>query len=283
MAKTMTGREYATPFPMLHAATLLGQKTRLTKFYRAIRQIVKTNDYVVDIGTGSGVLAIMAAKAGARKVTGIDINRESIEYATQAAALNGVAHNTEFIESHFLDFIPNVRADVVICEMLSSILLIEQQVPASHHAVDKILKPDGLIIPQNASIYIVPVECPVMVERFTFEQLQFPRVVQTVGPESAKDLADIQILSKLNLTKPIIDFEIDKTLEFRIVKDGLIHGLVGLFESDLYDDIKLNMEDGWKQLFLPLQEPVGVSHGDKFSVRIAYVPGKYNSLVIELL
>lgn len=283
MAKTMTGREYATPFSVLHASMLLGQKARLAKFDQAIRQIVKTNDYVVDIGTGSGILAIMAAKAGARKVTGIDINQESVEYARQAAALNGVADKVEFIERHFSDFLPDESADVVICEMLSSILLIEQQVPASYHAINNILKPDGLIIPQSATIYIVPVECPVMVERFTFEQLQFPSVVQTVSPDLVKDLADIQVLHELDLTKPTSDFGIDKTLVFRIVNDGVIHGLVGLFESELYEDIKLNMEDGWKQLFLPLQEPVEVSTGDKFSVRVAYTPGKYNSLVIEPL
>ncbi len=277
----MTGREYATPFSMLHAAMLLGQKTRLAKFEKAIRQIVKPNDYVVDIGTGSGVLALMAAKAGARKVTGIDINQESVEYAHEAAVLNGVEDKIEFVEKHVLDFIPDERADVVICEMLSSILFIEQQVPASYHAVENILKPDGVIIPQNATIFIVPVESPVMVERFSFEQLQFPRVVQTVMSDSTKDLADLMVLQEVDLTKPASDYSIDETLQFSIINNGVIHGLVGLFESELYKDIKLNMDDGWKQLFLPLQKPVRVTSGDEFSVRVAYTPGKFNSLVIE--
>ncbi len=277
----MAGREYATPFSMLHAAMLLGQKTRLAKFEKAIRQIVKPNDYVVDIGTGSGVLALMAAKAGARKVTGIDINQESVEYANKAAVLNGVEDKIEFVEKHVLDFIPDERADVVICEMLSSILFIEQQVPASYHAVENILKPDGVIIPQNATIFIVPVESPVMVERFSFEQLQFPRVVQTVMSDSTKDLADLMVLQEVDLTKPASDYSIDETLQFSIINDGVIHGLVGLFESELYKDIKLNMDDGWKQLFLPLQKPVRVTSGDEFSVRVAYTPGKFNSLVIE--
>ncbi|MFW9956266.1 MAG: 50S ribosomal protein L11 methyltransferase, partial [Candidatus Thorarchaeota archaeon] len=158
----MKERGFATPFSMLHAVMLLGQKTRLAKFNKAIREIVKSNDYVVDIGTGSGVLAIMAAKAGADKITAIDINGESLNYAKKAAELNGVLDKIDFIEGHFSDFIPDVRADVVICEMLSSILLVEQQVPASYHAIENILKPNGTIIPQNATIYIVPVESKVM-------------------------------------------------------------------------------------------------------------------------
>jgi hypothetical protein len=101
--------------------------------------------------------------------------------------------------------------------------------------------------------------------------------------DSAKDLADLMILHEIDLTKPASDYSIDETLQFSIVNDGVIQGLVGLFESELYKDIKLNMEDGWKQLFLPLQEPVRVTTGDKFSVRVAYTPGISNSLVIEPL
>ncbi|MFW9792914.1 MAG: 50S ribosomal protein L11 methyltransferase [Candidatus Thorarchaeota archaeon] len=283
MAKMMTGHKYATPFNMLHAAMLLGQKSRLAKFSQAIHQIVKINDYVVDIGTGSGVLAIMAAQAGAGKVTAIDINRESIEFAKHAAALNNVADRIDFITGHFSDFAPTEKADVVICEMLSSIMLIEQQVPASYHAVEKILKPEGIIIPQRVTIYIVPVESSVMADRFTFNHLEFPKVVQTVDQNSVTDLADMQVLHEVDLTKPTTNFEIDRTMEFHIVSDGVIHGLVGLFESVLYNDINLNMEDGWKQLFLPIESFIEVSKGEKFSVKVTYTPGKYNSLQIAIL
>lgn len=281
MAKLMTGREYATPFSMLHAALLLGQKTRLTKFNNAIREIVKTNDYVVDIGTGSGVLAIMAAKAGAGKVTAIDINSESLDYARQAAELNGVIDKIDFIEEHFSDFFPDAKADVVICEMLSSILLVEQQVPASYHAVENILKPDGIIIPQNATIYVVPVESQVMFDRFSMEKLQFPRVVQTMSHGSSRDLADIQVLARIDFTKLTDNYAIDETLTFRIISDGEIHGLAGLFESELYRNIKLDMVDGWKQLFIPFSNPIKVKVEGEFSVRIAYTPGQFNSLVVE--
>ncbi len=283
MAKMMNERDYATPFHMLHSAMLLGQKSRLDKFNQAIRQIVKPNDYVVDIGTGSGILAIMAAKAGAERVSAIDINQESLDYARKAAALNGVADKIEFIKGHFSDFIPTERADVVICEMLSSILLIEQQVPASLHAVDKILKPEGFIIPQKVTIYTVPVESSVMAERFSFEQLRFPSVVQTVSSEAARDLADIQVLDEFDLTNPPSDFSVDKQLTFHIVNNGIIHGLAGFFESVIFKDIKLYMEDGWKQLFIPIKKPVKTKMGDEFKFRVVYTPGEYNSLYVEML
>jgi predicted RNA methylase len=266
---------------MLHAALLLGQKTRLAKFQEAIERIVNSDDYVVDLGTGSGILAIMAAKAGAQRVTAIDINRESIRYAREASVMNDVHDKIEFVEGHFKDFVPEVKADVVICEMLSSIMLIEQQVHACNHAVRHVMKSGGQLIPQDATIYMVPVESQLMIERFSVNGLRFPRVVQTISPEASRDLADAMILRELNFTKTSTGNAIDEVLNFKIMEDGIIHGLVGLFESKLHDDIILKMEDGWKQLFLPLDPTIKVETGDEFSVRIAYIPGEYNSLIVE--
>jgi len=278
----MTDREYATPFSMLHAASLLGQRSRLKKFKEAIDSVVKNGDYVVDIGTGSGVLAILAAKAGAGRVTAIEINPESIKYAKEAASLNGVEHLIEFYEGNYSEFLPEEKADVVICEMLSSMMLVEQQIPASLHATKNILKPDGSILPQMVSIYLVPVESYEVWDRFHFSGLQFPRVVQTATPEATRDLSDMQVLERFDLGFLDNNIAVDKTLDFSILSKGTLHGFVGVFESKLCEDVHLNMEDGWKQLFIPIPDPIDVVVGDVVSVRIKYQPGKYDSLTIEI-
>ena len=50
---------------------------------------------VIDIGCGSGILAVAALKLGAEKALGVDIDPQSVEAARQNAALNGVAHRLE--------------------------------------------------------------------------------------------------------------------------------------------------------------------------------------------
>ncbi|MGD9396957.1 MAG: 50S ribosomal protein L11 methyltransferase [Candidatus Thorarchaeota archaeon] len=279
----MTDREYATPFTMLHAASLLGQRSRIEKFRQAIQNLVNEGIYVVDIGTGSGVLAILAAKAGAGRVTAIEVNPESLQYAKEAAQMNGVDHLIEFVKGNFSDFKPKEKADIVICEMLSSIMLVEQQIPASVHATRSILKPDGKILPQEVTVYVVPVECPEIWERFQFGDLKFPRVVQTATPDATKDLADMQALATFDLSNLELDNSVDEVLSFTMVDNGTIHGLVGVFEAKLYEDIKLEMNDGWKQLFIPLIQPIEFSVGDEFSIRISYQPGKYDSLHVEVV
>ncbi len=279
----MTDRKYATPFAMLHAASLLGQRSRLNKFRQAIQEVVKTGDYVVDIGTGSGILAILAAKAGADRVSAIEVNPESLQYAKRAAQMNEVEKVIEFIEGDFSDFDPDKRADVVICEMLSSMMLVEQQIPASFHATEKILKPDGVILPREVKVYIVPVECVEIWERFQYEDLKFPRVVQTATRDASRDLADMGLLETFDLRNLKQDVRVDKTMQFSTVDKGTIHGLVGVFESNLWGDIHLKMDDGWKQLFIPLTQPIRVEVGDMISFRISYQPGRYDSLSIEVL
>ncbi|TFH06357.1 MAG: methyltransferase domain-containing protein [Candidatus Thorarchaeota archaeon] len=278
----MTDRKYATPFPILQAVSLLSHKSRIHKFSQAIEKTIHSNDVVFDLGTGSGILAILAAKQGAR-VTAIDANAESLRYAELAAEMNGVAENIKFIHSHFYDFKPQEKADVILCEMLSSVMLIEQQIPASRYAVSHLLKTDGTIMPQKVKLFVVPVENELLSNRFNIEGLQFPRIPQTANREQSKDLANLQELETFDLTTQSNQpASIDKQLDFEIVQSGTAHGIVGMFESKLFEDITLEMEDGWRELFLPFPKSVDTKVGDRLSIRVAFKPGEYDSLKIEI-
>ena len=192
--------------------------------------------------------------------------------------------NIKFINSHFIEFEPEERADVVICEMLSSVMLIEQQIPASQFAIKHLLKPEGRLIPEEVTLYMIPVENEILWNRFEVEGLRFPRLPQTVDHGQSVDLAHIHELEKYDFSKNHHEnFEIDKTLEFEVIKSGTIHGLLGMFESRLTDDIKLTMEDGWRELFLPLPQTLDVIEGDTVGFRISFKPGEYDSLQIRVV
>ena len=76
---------------------------------------VKENDVVIDVGCGSGVLSIVAAKLGARRVYGVDAADETVEIATANANAQGVADRTTFFKGDVFDPVPeDVEADLVI-------------------------------------------------------------------------------------------------------------------------------------------------------------------------
>ncbi|HEX6220974.1 MAG TPA: 50S ribosomal protein L11 methyltransferase [Acidimicrobiia bacterium] len=75
----------------------------------------KSGSVVVDVGTGSGILSIIAAKLGASKVYGVDAADETVEIATANAKAHGVADRVEFAQGDMFDPLdPNLEADVVI-------------------------------------------------------------------------------------------------------------------------------------------------------------------------
>jgi len=278
----MSEKKYATPFPILQAASLLSHKSRIRKFRQAIERTISPNEYVIDLGTGSGILAILAARQGAR-VTAIDANAESLKYARAAAKRNGVVENIEFVHSHFSDFEPKEKADVVLCEMLSSVMLIEQQIPASRYAVKHLLKPSGKILPQQVKLFVIPVQNEILWNRFNIEDLNFPRIPQTADMKQSIDLADLQEIEKFDFTKDSNQpLSIDKHLNFEIVQSGTVHGILGMFESKLHNDIILTMKDGWRELFMPLPESIDVKAGSKLGIRVSFNPGEYDSLNIKI-
>jgi len=278
----MAHKTYATPFPVLLAASLLNQKSRIEKFDMALRKVVTPESYVIDLGTGSGVLALLAAKAGARKVTAVDINPECIDYARKAAIMNGLTDRVEWFVGHFSEFHPSEHADVVVCEMLSPMMLVEQQVTACSHAVRHLLKRNGCMIPQAATAWVVPVESPVMWNRFEICELRFPRVPQTAASDDVRDLSAAQKLVTFDFSTLSSLDAVDRELSFEILETGTLHGFVGFFESMLLDDIMLSMNDGWRELFLPLGEPANVVRGQAVKVHIRYTPGRFDSLSLRL-
>ncbi|MHA1907549.1 MAG: 50S ribosomal protein L11 methyltransferase [Candidatus Thorarchaeota archaeon] len=277
----MKDNRISTPFSLLHAASLLGQRTRILKFAEAIQRVVKPGMRVVDIGTGSGVLAILAAQAGAEEVTAIDINMDSIRYAKMAARMNGLDENINFEVAHFLDFKTENRYDVVICEMLSSMMLIEQQIPASRHAITHLMKPDGVMIPKLVNIYVALTQCETIWGRFRVHNLKFPRLPQTIAKEDALDLSELAELAQFDLTDLEEDTIVDTTVKMKAIQDGEVHGLVGLFDAVVHDDIQLIPEDGWRELFIPFEKTVQVSEGDEIAVNLKFTPGELDTLVVE--
>jgi ribosomal protein L11 methyltransferase len=61
-------------------------------------RLVRPGDRVLDLGSGSGILAIAAIKLGAARAIGIEIDPEANEVAARNAARNGVSDRVEFVE-----------------------------------------------------------------------------------------------------------------------------------------------------------------------------------------
>jgi ribosomal protein L11 methyltransferase len=87
-------------------------------------KVIRPSDFVVDIGAGSAVLSIAAAKLGARRVVAIEIDHDAIENAEQNVTANGVSECVDVVEGDagvILPLLAPVR--VVLANIISSVLI----------------------------------------------------------------------------------------------------------------------------------------------------------------
>jgi len=110
---------------------------------------------VLDVGTGSGILAIWCAQAGARKVYAVEATGMAANARVLANA-NNVGHIVEVIHSTVEALELPEKVDCIISEWMGYFLLRESMLDAVIVARDKFLKPGGSLWPSHARMYVAP-------------------------------------------------------------------------------------------------------------------------------
>lgn len=87
---------------------------------KALQELTLDNQTVLDVGCGSGVLAIAAVKLGARSAVGIDIDPDALDNARENAGLNDVNGRVRFEEGDFREM--TISADVVMANLTGGLL-----------------------------------------------------------------------------------------------------------------------------------------------------------------
>lgn len=104
----------------------------------ALEENVKEDTTVFDIGTGSGILAIAAAKLGAKKVIGVDLDPVAVDSAKENVSFNDL-NNIEIIYGNLMDVVTG-KADLVVANIIAEIIVVLAE------DVKNFLVPGGLFI-----------------------------------------------------------------------------------------------------------------------------------------
>jgi len=115
---------------------------------------------VLDVGCGTGILSMFAAKAGARKVIGVDMS-SIVDHAKQIVKDNGLADVVTIIRGKVEEIsLPEGvdKVDIIISEWMGYCLFYESMLDTVLYARDKWLAPGGLMFPDKATLYICGIE-----------------------------------------------------------------------------------------------------------------------------
>lgn len=130
---------------------MLADLARNDAFEAAINRAVRPDDVVLDIGTGTGLLAMMAARAGARHVYACERVPDLADLAREIVARNGLADRITVIARDSGDLavgseMPE-RASLLVTETFDSLLIGEGALASIDHARTHLLTENARIIP----------------------------------------------------------------------------------------------------------------------------------------
>jgi SAM-dependent methyltransferase len=130
---------------------MLADERRTRLYVEAIRRVVRPGDVVLDLGTGTGVLAIAAAQAGARRVYAVE--RTSIaDVAARMFERNGVADRITLLRDTSTRVELPERAQVLTSEIIGTEPLSERLLEYTRDAAERLLVPGARVLPRRMRV-----------------------------------------------------------------------------------------------------------------------------------
>lgn len=257
---------------------------------------------VLDVGCGTGILSMFAAKAGARKVYAVDFSLIA-DSAKQIVEDNGLSDVVEVIKAKIEDVELESKVDIIISEWMGYFLLYESMLNTVLVARDKWLKEGGIIFPDKAVLYLTAIEDGDYKE----EKINFWDNVYGFDMSCIKHMALVEPLVDIVPPEqiianpcPILEIDIhtvkieDLTFRspFEIVfnRSDFAHAIVGYFDIFFTKGHKtLSFSTGpqakythWKQTVFYLQEQLTVDAGDKLVGELDCRPNEKNPRDLDI-
>lgn len=274
-------------FPMMHDAA------RNEAYDRAIRRAVKPGMRVLEIGTGAGLLALMAARAGAQ-VTTCEMVPAIAATAAEIMRRNGMGEHVRVIAKASTDLQLGVDleqpADLLISEILSSDLVAENVSAAVADAQARLLAPGAPMIPRAVSAVgrlVGGAEIEKLMSVGTIEGFDFSPFNRFAPGAIAVRFSD-QAFDSLSDDVEMLRFDLalgsapprEATLDFAVTRSGTAAGVLQWVRLQLDAETVFENRPGerftasaWKLMLYPLAAPRPVKAGGSLRLALGHSIG----------
>jgi len=249
---------------------MVSDKKRVTPFKKAIQKVCK-GKRVLESGTGSAILSILAAKAGAKKVYAIELDPDVYHFAKQNIKKSGYGKIIKLLNKDVmkvkLSELDNEKVDVVIAENLSTWEVTEPQIPIMNYINKNLAKKDAKKLPSTLFNYLELTQTQYRFENvITLKTCYFGFTgVKKPTPLSGKVLFNTVNLKKYNSLK------VDKTIKIKVKKTGTLNSFRLTSPLQVYGKINFTSSDSlMPPVIIPLEKKLKVKKGDLVKVRIQY-------------
>src|SRR5437016_2679678 len=145
---------------------MITDRERFDAYSKAIANAVRPGSSVLEIGCGPGVFALLACRAGARKVYAVE-SEEIVHFARALAEANGFADRMEFIRGDSRRIELPERVNVIVSDIRGTLPLFDHAIVSVEDARQRFLARDGVLIPQRDFLKAAVIEAEEFYERLT--------------------------------------------------------------------------------------------------------------------
>lgn len=253
---------------------------------------MKPGNLVLDIGAGSGLLAMMAVRAGAGHVVSCEMIKPLADKAVEIVARNGMSQQITVVAKKSTQLLVGgdlpERADLLVAEIFDVGLVGEHALSSIADARSRLLKPNAPIVPGRATVYATLIESQSLWNRDRVNTIRgfdlsafndfctWPHYLQVLLMHHEHDY----------LCEPFVGLEFDfrtvaierspRSRSVEVEQDGTCHGIAYWFHLDLgqgsaeLDTAPRNEETHWMQAFQALDKPIQVFGGETINVSIRH-------------
>ncbi len=265
---------------------MIADAVRMDAYQRALKQAITPRSCVVDIGTGSGILALMAAKLGARRVYAIELD-DVIGLARRLVRDNGLGDRITLIQADAREVTLEEPADVIVSDIGGHLPWHGCHLSVINHARSQLLAAGGVMIPAVDRIFAAVVSCNNMAWRSVWQHAPHGLDVSAAAEAAASEIRAHRFDPDDLLSDPVpvaaldyraaLETDLEQQINLDITRQGAACGVALWFDRDLSDAVCIENSPGamasqnaariYRQLLFPWPKDVDVTKGD--SVRLS--------------
>ena len=254
---------------------MITDRVRTGAYCQALTLAVKPGDVVVDLGAGAGIFTLHACRLGARLVHAIEPNAV-IQVAREIVEANRFSQRVSFHQAMSFQVELPEPCDVLVTDPRGILPFFEKAIPTIIDARHRLLKPDGVLIPQRDTIWAALIEAPDIYHkhcddawRLANDGFDLEAARRRTINNFRKRRLDMKQLLSAPVSWLLLDYQVIQkasasgTLQLQAERPGTAHGFALWFDSELIDGISISNRPGETralagQLFFPFQEPLPV-------------------------
>jgi Arginine methyltransferase oligomerization subdomain/Ribosomal protein L11 methyltransferase (PrmA) len=268
----------------------LRDRSRVSAYERALRDIVTPGDTVCDLASGTGILGMLACRAGASRVYAIE-ETAIAGLAREIAKTNGLDGTIISVRGHSRSVTLPERADVIVCDQVGGFGLESDIVELFRDARARFLRVGGTVIPRRLELVVAAIEHPRLRRRLEFWNSRPAGFDFSPAANIAANTGyPIRLRPDHLLSSPAVGATIDLTADVElpvhvsatvpVTREGVLHGVGGWFVAHLSPNVTmtnspLSADRIYRRpIFFPIERGVPVKPGTSIDVAMRVLPSE---------